>query len=175
MSDRGRVELFDRCLVVLWRKVCVPDCHGNCFVPRKLLDRSQVNALHYQSANERVAKIVPAETAYSCLFHRQFKPSSRVVEVAAKFRLTDASIVGASFVQSFKRLNTSPVHGYLPAAAVLCLFQTDTFPTKGDLRPLETVLLALAHAGVQGNVEFLDMVWAPPEDHRAEFLFLVLG
>src|SRR5580704_6907702 len=102
MSDRGGVELFDRCLVVLWRKVCVPDCHGNCLVTCKLLDRSQVNSLHYQAANERVSKIVPAETPYSCLFNREFKPCSRVVEVAAKFRLTDTSIVGTSFVESFK-------------------------------------------------------------------------
>ena len=62
-------------LVVLRRQMSVASRHRNCFVTSKFLHCSQVYILHDQSADEGMAKVVPAKVLHLGLFERQFKPS----------------------------------------------------------------------------------------------------
>jgi hypothetical protein len=89
------IEALDSCLIVRWRMMSVPRSHRNCFVPRQFLYRSKIHILHRQSADKRMAQIMPEKVLDLCLFQRQLKPLPRIVHRFPVFGLEASSLVPA--------------------------------------------------------------------------------
>ena len=54
--------------------MCVADGHGNGLVAGEFLYSAEIDSLHHQPTDERVAKIVPMKILDLGLFHGEFEP-----------------------------------------------------------------------------------------------------
>lgn len=151
----------------------VPYGHRDRLVPRKFLSCSQIDSGHDQSTDERVAQCVPCEVRHLCVLNYSIKPSPRIVKIPTIFRLKDPALMRPICVQFFECLHAGFVHWYLTAAPVFRLVEKDALTPERDLTPLQTVLLALSHSRIQGNVELRQMPRATKVDSFANLRFLL--
>jgi len=131
--------------------------HLNRLVPHQLLYRFQRDSCHDQAAGKCVAETMPTEIPDLGFQHRILKP--------APDRLPDQglSVIGKKHLLCMAGDQKLPlegrqrrrVQGNDSTRSVLGLEQLDPLPFQVHLIPGKRKLLRPSHAGMQGNLEFI--------------------